>query len=291
MTGAPVRLAAFAAVLALAFGGAALAGSAVGPEPAEPAEPTESAHGEAPAGGHGQDAAGHDSAAPAGETLPGLAVAADGLRLALDDTTVAGAGRHALAFRILGEDGRAVRDFDVEHDKRLHLIVVRRDLTGFQHLHPRMDDDGRWSADVTLPEAGTYRVLADFTIDGRKRTLGADLQVPGRFTPRALPARADQTTDDRGLTVRRGIEKDDIVTFQVFRDGRLVNDELEPYLGAKGHLVTLRAGDLAYLHTHPEADRLAFAVDPRGPGTYRSWVQFQLDGTVHTAAFTEEISR
>ena len=32
----------------------------------------------------------------------------------------------------------AVRDFDVTHEKRMHLILARRDLTGFQHLHPEL---------------------------------------------------------------------------------------------------------------------------------------------------------
>ena len=35
-----------------------------------------------------------------------------------------------------------MRDFDVEHTKRMHFIVVRRDMTGFQHLHPTQAADG-----------------------------------------------------------------------------------------------------------------------------------------------------
>ena len=59
-----------------------------------------------------------------------------------------------------------ITDYDVEHTKRMHLIVVRHDLTGFQHLHPTMSDDGTWSTPVTLPDAGSYRVFADFNHDG-----------------------------------------------------------------------------------------------------------------------------
>ena len=54
--------------------------------------------------------------------------------------------------------------------------------------------------------------------------------------------------------------------------------------------MTLRVGDLAYLHTHPEGDRLAFDVALPSPGAYRLWVQFRLDGVVRTAAFTQEVS-
>jgi hypothetical protein len=151
-----------------------------------------------------------------------------------------------------------------------------------------MAADGTWRAAVDLPEGGTYRVFADVTRSGRQTTLGADLHVAGDFRPRPLPPAAAGARDDRGLDVR--LRRDGSrVAFDVSRDGTVVNDELEPYLGAKGHLVTLRAGDLAYLHTHPDGDRLAFAAELPSAGAYRTWVQFKLDGRVHTAAFTQEL--
>ena len=45
-------------------------------------------------------------------------------------------GRHEVALEITGPDGHAVTAYDVEREKQLHLIVVRRDFTGFQHVHP-----------------------------------------------------------------------------------------------------------------------------------------------------------
>ena len=44
-----------------------------------------------------------------------------------------------------------------------------------------------------------------------------------------------------------------MLTATVSRDGEPVTD-LQPYLGAYGHLVALRDGDLGYLHVHPEGD-------------------------------------
>jgi hypothetical protein len=314
---APARLAAFAAVLAAVFGGAALAGGAIDPDGAEAGRAPHAGQSQAEAGhgagdraeaghaegdraelGHAGGAeadAGHAdtghaagaAASPAAATLPGLAAAQDGHRLELADATLGGGATERLRFRILDAKGRPVRSFDEAHEKRMHLIVVRRDLEHFQHLHPEMAADGTWTADVDVRDGGTYRVFADFTRDGRQRTLGADVHVPGRFTPRPVPAVAATAQDDRGLEVR--LRRDgDRVAFDVLRDGRTVNAELEPYLGAKGHLVTLRAGDLAYLHTHPDGDRLAFETELPTAGRYRMWVQFQLDGQVHTAAFTQE---
>jgi hypothetical protein len=77
------------------------------------------------------------------------------------------------------------------------------------------------------------------------------------------------------------------LSFSVSRDGRPVTD-LEPYLGASGHLVALRAGDLAYLHVHPQddPDGITFHTQAPSTGTYRLYLDFKHGGTVHTAEFT-----
>jgi hypothetical protein len=47
-----------------------------------------------------------------------------------------------LDFWILDRDGRAVGNFDEQHERRMHLIVVRHDLSHYQHLHPSMSANG-----------------------------------------------------------------------------------------------------------------------------------------------------
>ena len=72
----------------------------------------------------------------------------------------------------------------------------------------------------------------------------------------------------------------------------------EPYLGAGGHLVALREGDLAFLHVHPTARRrhgrarrlVGFAATFPTEGRYRLFLQFQHEGRVQTVAFTQEVS-
>ncbi|HEU5363238.1 MAG TPA: hypothetical protein VFU56_07825 [Gaiellaceae bacterium] len=269
-----MRLTAFAAVLALIFGAAALAGGAVGRI-------------------HDPAAASTDEMSMDADPVRGLAVSENGLTLDLARTTARPGARLGLAFRILGDDGRAVREFDLEHTKRMHLIVVRRDLTGFQHLHPTLRADGTWTTPLRLPQAGTYRVFADFSVDGTPTTLADDLQVDGPVRSRELPApaRAAETDGFRvRLTdgaVRAGEESG--LTFDVTRDGKRV--ALQDYLGAKGHLVALRAGDLAFLHVHPDASSLRFEATFPNAGSYRLFLQFQVAGRVHTAAFTLEVSR
>jgi hypothetical protein len=282
MTPAP-KLALFAALLALVFAGAALAGSALDPD-----VDRETASSDAPDGGHstgGGEGAAHST------PRNGLAQAAGGLRLVVDDPHEA-TSRQQLRFRVVNDKGATVRDFDVEHARRMHLIVVRRDLSGFQHLHPQQTADGGWQVPLRLAGAGTHRAFADFSTGGESHTLGTDLQADGRFVARELPHPAATATTDTGLEVRLEQARDQ-VRFTVFDDGRRVRD-IQPYLGARGHLVALRQGDLAFLHVHPESEAsegsdIRFAVEYPSEGRYRLFLQFKLGGRVHTAAFTREV--
>lgn len=335
----PTRLAAYAAVLGLAFGGAALAGAAINPtdeavmaDRGHGADEPQAGGGAAPAAEHGgaettAQPTAEDGAHNAGRTgdagaaVSGLAVSEGGYTLQIDRGFFTAGETAPLTFRITDARGRVVRDdYELEHDKRLHLIVVRRDTAIFEHLHPRKGEDGTWSVDLTLREPGVYRAYADFKIDGNRRTLATDLFVPGDFRPNRLPAptATDQAVDATGkpagdldvaLTasgVRAGRETS--LTFAVTRNGR-VFEALEPYLGAKGHLVALREGDLAYLHVHPtedgpehapedgststgsRGDEIRFAATFPTAGRYRLFLQFKAGGEIRTVAYTLEVPR
>jgi len=276
------RLAGFAVGLVVLGGAAAAVGAAVGPAPERADAPEEM-------GEHG--------AMPAAAPVRGLSVSQDGLRLVVDQRTLP-AGRTApLTFRVVDDRGATVRDFDVEHTKRMHLIVARRDLTGFQHLHPEQRPDGTWTTPIRVADPGDYRVFADFARDETPVTLGADVAVDGTVTRHPLPAPATSATSDGGDEVHLQATdahpgEEATLRFTVTRDGRPV--ELQPYLGAGGHLVALRDGDLAFLHVHPDAadgNRVAFAATFPTAGRYRLFLQYQVDGRVQTAEFTQEVSR
>lgn len=292
------KLGAFGLVLAAALGVGALAGNVAGPIETGEDHADDEMEDEME-----MDTTGHESAAA--ELPAGVLIAQDGYTLAPEATVFDGAGADAdpeLRFHILGPDGEPVRDFVEDHERELHLIVVGSDLAAYRHLHPTRDDHGTWSA--TLPDLapGTYRAFADFAVaDGPELTLGVDLQVAGdtRVTP--LPAPAATSTVDGYEVALSGTPtagKSSEVTLTVRRDGRPVTD-LDPYLGAFGHLVAIRGGDLAYLHVHPlgdepaEGDRggpeVAFAVEVPSPGDYRLFFDFSHEGTVRTAAFTVHV--
>jgi hypothetical protein len=289
------KLSAFALGLTAVFGAAYGAGRVAGP--VTPA--AGSSHASTDAGsGHTAAGAGHGDTGKDettnGQTPGGLLVSDRGYTL-----TPVPATAGEFTFRIIGPDGRPVTGYDVEHDKRMHLIVARRDLAGFRHVHPAMDPDGTWRVTSPLGEPGGWRAFADFKPTGADPlTLGVDLAVPGAFTPRPLPAPTNTTAVD-GYTVALDGTLDpgqtSKLTLTVSRDGSPVTD-LQPYLGAYGHLVALRDGDLAYLHVHPDGapgdgktrpgPGITFYAEVPSAGAYRLFLDFQHVGAVHTAEFT-----
>ncbi|WP_435770190.1 hypothetical protein [Nocardioides sp. SYSU DS0651] len=290
----PLRVGGFVVALVAVLGIAVGVGRAVGPvdEP-EPADHGED-HGAAGGTGHGDG-----DAAPAADSVPaGLMTSQGGYTLALADPHARAGQDVPVRFTITGPDGRPVTEFDVEHEKRLHLIAVRRDHTGFQHVHPQMRGDGTWSTRLDLTP-GSWRLFADFRATGAEAlTLGADLAVPGDHAPVA-PAPVSRTAQVDGYTVTLDGDLaaggDARLTLSVSRDGRPVTD-LQPYLGAYGHLVALREGDLAYLHVHPDGTPgdgsthpgpdVVFHATVPSEGRYRLYLDFKHEGVVRTAAFT-----
>ncbi|MGW0431507.1 hypothetical protein ACWDV4_02995 [Micromonospora sp. NPDC003197] len=283
------KLSAFALGLVVVFGGAYGAGQLVGPGATVDPKPDNDS------GGHSTDHTNPTEPGPTRDILPGgLLVSDRGYSL-----TPVAATEGEFAFRITGPDGRPVTAYDVEHEKRMHLIVARRDLSGFRHVHPELTTDGVWRVASPLGEPGSWRAFADFKpTGGEALTLGVDVAVPGAFTPKPLPTPETTTTVDGYTVALDGTltpGSTSKLTLNVSRDGVPVTD-LQPYLGAYGHLVALRDGDLAYLHVHPDGTpgdgktqpgpAITFHAEVPSAGTYRLFLDFQHGGVVRTAEFT-----
>jgi hypothetical protein len=310
-----LKITAFAAAVAATFGSAYGVGKGVDPVTAEKKPASEH-------GGHGGkkgerevegESAGH------AETVPGgLQISERGYTLDLKTARIGAEKREELRFTVVkdgsggaagggagggGAAGKNVTAYRKEHGKELHLIVASRDLTTYRHLHPTRAADGTWSTPVELPEAGGYRVFADFTPEGAKEglTLGADLAVAGKYEPKGLPEHNTKASVD-GYEVSLDGElkpgKAVDLTLNVEKNGKPVTD-LQPYLGSYGHLVALRSGDLAYLHVHPTGEPgdgktkpgpgVSFAATAPSEGAYRLFLDFKHEGVVRTAAFTVRV--
>lgn len=236
-------------------------------------------------------AAATEAPAPIGQ---GVVAAARGYRLVPASTDLAPGGG-TFRFAIEDQAGAPVQRFTPIHERDLHLIVVNRELTAFHHVHPTLNPAGTWSIDLPALDPGAYRAVADFQIDdGPRLALGTDLTVAGNYRPTALDAPTSTSLADGyevGLTAERSETGELTAQLTVRRHGELVTD-LQPYLGANGHLVAMRAGDLAYAHVHPveEGDAtpgvVAFDAELTSAGRYGLFFDFKHDGTVHTASFT-----
>lgn len=300
---AALRLAGFGLGATAVILAAVALGSTVGPvgDPvsASPSHATDHPDGNDDDGGTaGTDSAGQEAAPAAADAeLPGgLQVSQGGYTFTFAEDSL-GAGDREVAFTIDDTEGRALREYQVEHEKQLHLIAVRRDFTGYQHVHPERAADGTWRAPLSLTP-GVWRLFADFTPDdvpgAEALTLGTDLHVRGTARVQEQDEGQIRTADLGRYQVQvagdlRAGEASEL-NFTVTRDGAPI-EKLQPYLGARGHLVALRAGDLAYLHVHPietdtaPGDEVGFRATAPSAGSYRLYLDFRHQGAVRTASF------
>lgn len=270
------KLAGFAAVVAATFGGALAVGAAVGPIDVG-------------------DGASHtvdtpsDSAQAQGPR--GLSISESGYRLVLESDTAEADAASTVAFQIVDDTGMPVTRFEELHERPLHFIVIARNLVDYLHLHPDMDATGRWTVQLPSRLPGSYRVFADFQpVGGDNLTLGADIAIPGNVEAPLLPIPSNTSAIDEYIVSLSGtpLVGDAELGFTVELDGEQV--KTDAYLGAAGHLVAIRSGDLAYLHVHPHETDTSSVVSFTGEfptaGTYRLFFDFSHNGEVRTAAFT-----
>jgi heavy metal-binding protein len=202
--------------------------------------------------------------------------------------------------------GAVVRRFEAVHERVFHLFVVSRDLAYFAHVHPVLRPGGALDVDVTVPRPGPYQLIADFLPEGaapqflQRAVVTADYRGPLNATPALsvdLGDKIDGNVRVHLTTPDPRARREQLLTFEL-RDpatGGAVTD-LEPYLGANGHLLVVSDDFAAVFHSHPVAElssahgpTVVFqALFPRG-GVYRLWAQFQRAGRVATVSYTVRI--
>ena len=212
--------------------------------------------------------------------------------------------------------GEPIKDFDVIHDKLMHLIIVNReDLSHFAHIHPKLDSEtGIFHIEHTFAKSGKYKMWIDAKPKGGKQTLTAfSFSVEGQPIHSPTPIAHEQThvksVDTQGqsyqvtlncqpeqLAVGRNIK----MTFEIKDANGKPITNLEPLMAAGGHCVIISADGREFLHVHP-AEEVSDVVSWRGgpsvsflanfpkPGLYRAWGQFQHEGRLLTANFTLEV--
>ncbi|MGG1658005.1 hypothetical protein [Brevibacillus sp. NRS-1366] len=207
-----------------------------------------------------------------------------------------------ITVQITNKDGSPVNDFEVNHEKLLHLIIVNHDLSYFAHIHPDFKGDGKFTINNAFPAGGKYKMFADFKpVGGSTTTLSEWMDVEGKegehaaVTPDSkLVKEVNDKEIELALTSTKAKE-DVTLTFDI-RDAKTKQgiNNLEPYLGAVGHVVILSEDAGQYLHVHPLDEKATgpkaqFATSFPKSGTYKIWGQFQHRGEVITVPFVVEV--
>jgi len=175
------------------------------------------------------------------------------------------------------KNGEPVKDFEVVHDKLMHLIVVKKDLSWFNHIHPKHEGNGVFTVAAKLPSGGDFKLYADYTPKGGEQEVaphelsvegvsmkGAKLvadKMTGKWLVKNVAAYPEAQPDAKGgaayqvalmpMPAKLEAGKEAMLHFQI-RDakGKPIKD-LQPYLGAMGHCVVLSEDTEGYLHSHP----------------------------------------
>ena len=185
----------------------------------------------------------------------------------------------------------------VVHEKKIHLIIVSKDLSQFYHEHPEYTAAGDYKVSYTFPKGGDYVLFQDYTPTGAGHQLGRQpLTVRGpAYAPVKFRNDDMQWTQD-GYTATLSFDKDLKVgqllgmKINITKAGQPVTD-LANYLGALGHVVVISEDTEQYLHVHPneQADKgpsIGFNTNFEKPGLYRVFLQFNHAGRIHTGDFT-----
>ena len=185
----------------------------------------------------------------------------------------------------------------VVHDKKIHLIIVRKDLSVFYHEHPEFTADANYKVPFTFPKGGEYVLFQDYSPAGSGHQLGRQVvSVQGpKYTP--VKFRQDQMQwQQDGYQATLAFDKELKVgqllgmKITLSKNGQPVTD-LDKYLGALGHVVVISEDTERYLHVHPndQADKgpvIGFNTSFEAPGLYRVFLQFNHGGQIHTGNFT-----
>lgn len=200
-----------------------------------------------------------------------------------------------LTFRVLNPDtGKVVNDFAIVHEKLMHLFVVSENLEFFAHEHPVPQKDGSFTLSLTLPYGGMYRLLADFYPSGSVPQLAVTtLFLKGQAEPPRLTV-AESPCKATNLTATLRTEPEELLAGL---ESRLTfslapAEDLQPYLGAWGHMLAASSDLIDLLHVHPflvKGGDIQFNIIFPRPGLYRIWTQFQRAGQVNLVVFTAPV--
>lgn len=190
---------------------------------------------------------------------------------------------------------------DIEHEKKIHLILVSDDLSWFDHVHPEYTASGAYTVQAKFPAPGKYKAFADYkptggnhVVDKFDITVAGNAPGPKKYAGTKLSGTSANYSFELRPTGGKLITGALMhISGIVKKDGKEIDaNTLDNYLGAKAHFVMISLDEKEYLHVHPSVDKGQFDLHTtfEKPGTYRGWVQFNADGKLHTIDFTMSVA-
>src|SRR5215213_2332199 len=226
------------------------------------------------------------------------------MELATEPQELTASRQVKLTLAIRDKSDNLVSDLEIVHEKPIHLIVVSDDLSFFNHIHPQLAPDGRYTVETSFPSGGAYKLYASYTPEDAEAQV-SDLKVDVAGRPRERVALVPDTQDtkpsgDHLVTLRPDNTlvsgKPVMLRFAVTdaRTGASAVGDLQPYLGALAHFVIISQDTSRFLHAHPTVESDS-AAQPNPevaaqtvflkPGLYKVWAQFQRNQRVETVDF------
>lgn len=206
---------------------------------------------------------------------------------------------------------------DIVHDKKIHLIIVSKDLSYFEHIHPEYQSDGSYRIEVLpkdkdytngighnetkFPYGGEYIMFQDYAPTGSGHqlsripiTMKGKEKAPVKYTKENLGWSKDGYKVDLSFD-KKSLKAKEMAGLKVniTKGGKLVTN-LENYLGALGHMVVISENTEKYLHVHPmdsetKGPAILFHSTFDEPGIYRAFLQFKHDGKLQTADYVIQV--
>lgn len=208
----------------------------------------------------------------------------------------------ALSFTPKDEaDANAMIPLEVVHEKKMHLIIVSKDLSYFSHEHPEYRADGQYVWEHAFPTGGEYLLFQDFMPKGASHQLSRiPVKVVGQQRQAVKYTAENLVWKEDDYQVTLGFDKlplqskqPVVVKITVSKAGQPITN-LDNYLGALGHMVIISEDTQDYLHVHPQESatkgpEVNFNSGFEKPGIYRVFLQFNHEGKIRTANFTIKV--
>ena len=224
-----------------------------------------------------------------------------GSRIVLDNKESLKPGKIIFSFKLFGIDKDELTDKElkVAHEKKMHFIFVRDDMTGYQHIHPQYIH-GKWTVATEINDGGTYNLYVDIAPkEESPAVLRVPVQIGGTTITKNFPTPNGKMNAVSGiytgtLTTNTSLKTNQEIKLSIAltKDGRVATD-INQYLGAFGHLVILNhSNPNEFIHAHPLTETkptngvVEFMAKFPVKGTYTLYGQFNITGSVVTLPIT-----